>query len=224
VIPVSTRGPAGSASPPAPGPHRRKPVRRRGDSAATRSNLLESARALADSRSVPEFTVDDIASGAGVSRAAFYMHFENKLAICQEVARTSHAAFIEAVQSFERGPDLRTTILAGVRAYINGFRTDRPGMRMTFELAYAEPAVRELVHTTRNTVYGLWQIEFTRAVAAGECPPFDIPLVTRLLVGMLETFCVRTTRTAEYSGTSAADGNGAAAISELWFRALLLEG
>jgi len=222
---MNARGEAFATSPPAAPvrPRRRAPGRRRGDAAATRANLLESARALVDSRSVPEFTVDDIAAGAGVSRAAFYMHFENKLAICQEVARTSQSAFMAAVTSFERGPDLRATILAGVRAYIDGFRTDRPGMRMTFELAYAEPTVRELVHSTRTTVYGLWQVEFTRAVASGECAPFDIPLVTRLLVGMLETFCVRTTRTAEYSGTSAADGDGAAVISELWFRALLLE-
>src|SRR5262245_16411990 len=90
---------------------RRPPVRRRGDAAATRANLLGSARALADSRSVPDFTVDDIASGAGVSRAAFYLHFENKLAICEEVARTAQAAFVEAVRSFDRGPDLRSTIL-----------------------------------------------------------------------------------------------------------------
>ncbi|GLY38872.1 hypothetical protein Amsp01_048960 [Amycolatopsis sp. NBRC 101858] len=222
---MTPRGDAGSSALPAVATPagRRVPARRRGDAAATRSNLLESARALADSRPVPDFTVDDIAAGAAVSRAAFYMHFENKLAICQEVARTSQAAFVEAVRTFERGPDLRSTIRAGIQAYIGGFRTDRPGMRMTFELAYAEPVVRELVHATRTTVYGLWQIEFTRAVASGECAPFDIPLVTRLLVGMLETFCVRTTRTAEYSGTSAADGDGAAVISELWFRALLLE-
>ena len=172
---------------------------------------------------MPDFTVDDIAAGAAVSRAAFYMHFENKLAICQEVARTAQTAFIEAVQSFERGPDLRATICSGIRAYINGFRGDRPGMRMTFELAYAEFTVLELVHTIRTRVYDLWEAEFARAVAAGECSPFDVPLVTRLLVGMLETFCVRTTRTAEYSGTSAAGGDGVAVISDLWFRALQLE-
>lgn len=222
---MTARGQASSSALPtvATRPGRRAPARRRGDAAATRSNLLESARVLADTRSLPDFTVDDIATGAGVSRAAFYMHFENKQAICQEVARTSQAAFVQAVQSFERGPDLRSTILAGVQAYIDGFRTDRPGMRMTFEMAYAEPVVRELVHSTRTAVYGLWEVEFTRAVASGECASFDVPLVTRLLVGMLETFCVRTTRTAEYSSTSAADGDGAAVISELWFRALLLE-
>jgi len=214
--------PRGQATSTPPGVEAVRPRRRRGDAAATRSSLLESARALADTRSVPDFTVDDIALGAGMSRASFYLHFENKLAICEEVARTSQSAFLEAARSFERGPDLRATILAGVRAHIDGFRGDRPGMRMTYELAYAEPAVRDLVHATRTTVYDVWQSEFTAAVEAGECAAFDIPVVTRLLVGMLETFCVRTTRTTEYRDTSAADGDGASVISELWFRALRL--
>lgn len=224
---MTPRGPAvssprGSSGPEPARARRRTPTRRRGDAATTRSHLLESARALADARSVPDFTVDDVAAGAGVSRAAFYMHFENKLAICQEVAQTTQAAFLHTLRSFERGSDLRATITAGVQAYIDGYREDRPGMRMTLELAYAEPVVRELVHVTRTTVYDMWQTEFGRAVEAGECAPFDVPVITRLLVGMLETYCVRTTRTDEYAGTSAADGDGAATICELWFRALQL--
>lgn len=201
-------------------PVRRVPERRRGDGAVTRSKLLESARHLADTRSVPEFTVEDIASGAKVSRAAFYMYFENKLAICEEVARATQARFIDAVTSFERGPDIRATIRTGVRAYVDGFRSDRPGMRMTYELAYAETTIRELVHVTRTIVYRLWEHEFDRAIEAGQCPPFDVPVVSRLLVGMLETFCVRTMRTEEYQGTSAIDGDPVGTISDLWHRAL----
>lgn len=202
---------------------RRVPERRRGDAATTRLKLLESARQLADTRSVPDFTVDDIASGAEVSRAAFYLHFENKLAICEEVARTTQAGFVGKVMTFDRGTDIRLTILAGIRAYIDGFRGDRPGMRMTYELAYAEPTVRALVHNTRTAVYQLWEREFGQAVEKGQCPPFDVPVVTRLLVGMLETFCVRTMRTQEYHGTTVNDGDPVPTISELWFRSLQLD-
>ena len=182
--------------------------------------MLESARHLADTRSVPDFNVEDITSGADVSRAAFYMHFENKLAICEEVARATQAEFVEAVRAFERGPDVRSTILAGIRAYVDGFRSDRPGMRMTYELAYAESSIRALVHDTRTTVYRVWEREFTHAVRGGQIPPCDVPVVSRLLVGMLETFCVRTMRTDEYRGTSVAKGDPVPAISELWFRSL----
>lgn len=202
---------------------RRVPERRRGDAAKTRLRLLESARHLADTRSVPDFTVDDITSGAGMSRAAFYLHFENKLAICEEVARTTQAGFVGKVMTFDRGADIRATILAGIRAYVDGFRGDRPGMRMTYELAYAEPTVRELVHNTRTAVYQLWEREFAQAVEKGQCPPFDVPVVARLLVGMLETFCVRTMRTQEYRGTTADDGDPVPTISELWFRSLRLD-
>lgn len=204
-------------------PQRRVPERRRGSGAATRLKLLESARHLADTRSVPDFTVEDIATGANVSRAAFYMYFENKLAICEEVARTTQAEFVDAMRSFERGSGIRSTVLAGIHAYVDGFRGDRPGMRMTYELAYAEPSIRTLVHDTRMTVYQLWEREFGHAVETGQCPPCDVPVVSRLLVGMLETFCVRTMRTDEYRGTSVLDGDPVPTISELWFRALQVD-
>jgi AcrR family transcriptional regulator len=209
---------AGSAS-----AGRAAPVRRRRDAAATRSALLESARRLADTRAVPDFTVEDITAGAAVSRAAFYMHFDNKLAICQEVAHTTQTAFAAAARAFERGPGLRETIEAGLRAYVDGFRGDRPGMRMAYELAYSEPGVRALVHDTRTEVYAVWETEFARAADAGECPPLDVPVVARLLVGMLETFCVRTMRTAEYAGTGIDGTDPVPVIAQLWFRALRLD-
>ncbi|MFT4230245.1 MAG: TetR/AcrR family transcriptional regulator [Microbacterium sp.] len=200
---------------------RRASERRRANGAQTRSKLLESARGRADARTGPEFTVDDIAAGAGVSRAAFYVYFENKLAICEEVARTTQTAFVRSAVAFERGADLRETIEHGVGVYIRSFRDDRPGMRMVYELAYAVPEVRTLVHDVRSQVYRAWEREFDLAVATSQCEPFDVPLVSRLLVGMLETFCVRTMRTDEYRG--ALDSDPVATISTLWCRSVGVE-
>lgn len=194
---------------------------RRASSVETRAKLLESARALADSRGVPEFTVEDIAAGAGVSRAAFYMHFENKLAICEEVARATQTAFVKSALAFERGDSLRQTVEDGVATYVRSFRHDRPGMQMVYELAYAVPEVRTLVHDARSQVYRAWEREFDLAIGTGQCDPFDVPLVTRLLVGMLETYCVRTMRTEEYRGVFA-EGS-VDTISTLWCRSLGLE-
>lgn len=202
---------------------RRVPQRRRGNGAQTRSKILASARHLADTRAVPEITVEDIAAGADVSRAAVYMYFENRLAICHEVAQSTQAVFLEVATTIERLPTLRETIELGVRSYITGHRNDRPGMRMMYELSYAEQSIRDLVHELRSQVYRAWEVEFAEAVKAGQCPEFDVPVVTRLLVGMLETFCVRTMRTKEYRATSAVKGgDSAAVISELWCRALQL--
>lgn len=201
-------------------PERRVPAGRRGNSAQTRSRLLESARHLADTRSVPDFTVEDVASGAGVSRAAFYMHFDNKLAICEEVARTSQATFLAAATSFSREGGIRSVIDEGIAAYVRGFRGDRPGMRMLYELAYADSEVRTLVHDMRARMYETWESEFGTAVATKECSAFDVPLVSRLLVGMLETFCVRTTRTNEYAPTSALGSDAVETIAELWARSV----
>jgi AcrR family transcriptional regulator len=198
---------------------RRVPHRKRGNAAETRSNLIASAKRLAETKNVSDITVEDIALGANVSRAAFYMHFEHKTEICLEVAATSQTALLEAARSFERGPDLNGTIESGVRAFIEGFNRDRSGLRMLYDVNLAD---RSLVYDLRGQLYELWESEFRAGLAQAPGPQTELPIVTRLLVGMLETFCVRTMRPHDYLNTDVESIDAASLITELWRRCLQL--
>ncbi|WP_054679625.1 TetR/AcrR family transcriptional regulator [Microbacterium sp. No. 7] len=200
---------------------RRTPTQRRGSGAETRNKLLISARHLAGTRSVADITVEAITHGADVSRAAFYMYFENKSDICHEVAQNAQLAFRGRAADFTVHDDLRETIVDGTRAFVLGFRHDRPGMRMLYDLSYGEQSIRRLVHELRAETYARWTGILGDAVAAGTARQLDdVPGVTRLLCGMMETFCVRSMRTTEYRGTRMDAPRGAAQVADLWWRAV----
>jgi AcrR family transcriptional regulator len=55
--------------------------------AATRNLLADAALAAFDEKSYVDVTVDDIISAAGTSRATFYLHFNGKAAVLQELIR-----------------------------------------------------------------------------------------------------------------------------------------
>lgn len=196
------------------------PERRRGSGLETRARLVESARQLSGSQSVNEITVEGITRGAEVSRAAFYMYFENKAQICHEISRVAQATFLAGAAAFEEDPDLRSTIEQGTRAYVLSFRADRPGMRMLFDLSYSDPHIRELVHQVRHETYARWTRILSDAVDSGDSRPLEAPGIARLLCGMMETFCVRSMRTDEYRGTGLDAPRGASEIADLWWRAI----
>lgn len=60
-----------------PGVRRRKPSK--GD--RTSQAILDSAVELLAERDISEITIDELASGAGISRSAFYFHFESREAV-----------------------------------------------------------------------------------------------------------------------------------------------
>ncbi len=62
---------------------KRKDVRRH----ATRERLLSAARSLFFSQNYFELSIDDIAKAAGLSRAAFYLHYPDKEAILVDIVR-----------------------------------------------------------------------------------------------------------------------------------------
>lgn len=57
------------------------------ESEATRSYILDATCDLLRDRGYPHFSVDDIATKAGVSRATVYVHFGSKSGVLQAVAR-----------------------------------------------------------------------------------------------------------------------------------------
>jgi len=199
---------------------RRTPDRRRGSGAETRSNLIRSTRVLAENKLIADITVDDITRGANVSRAAFYMYFQSKFDICQEIARAAQAGFLANVREFDRGPDVNATIEHGIDHYITLFRGDRPGLRLMYELSYLEDSIREVVHEMRDQIFEFWEDRLREAIRKKEYRPFDVPVMTRLLVDTLDTYCVRTMRTEEYDKTGIDDATAARLIAKIWQRTL----
>src|ERR1700722_3226888 len=70
---------SGGEQPPPAASGARRPVRRKGD--RTGQAILAATEALLADRHLSEITVDEIAKGAGISRSAFYFHYESREAV-----------------------------------------------------------------------------------------------------------------------------------------------
>lgn len=81
-------------------------VRRRGPTKGDRTSqaILDTAERLLTERDLGSITIDDLASGAGISRSAFYFHFESREAVLYLLAdRVLNELFESAEVWMSRG-------------------------------------------------------------------------------------------------------------------------
>jgi AcrR family transcriptional regulator len=111
---------AASSSGPASGKPRRGTLREEQKN-FTRKRLLESAVQVFEERGFDDATVDEIAAGAGASRATFYLHFKSKAdivdALVEQIApdvEAYYSALDEALTSGSR-EDIRNWIKDDLR-------------------------------------------------------------------------------------------------------------
>jgi AcrR family transcriptional regulator len=107
----------------------------------TRHRLLESARDVFSTKGYVNATVDDIAAGAGASRATFYLHFSSKLEILFEVS----AAVTEDTTQYYAGLDealadaSRASLRSAIDRIISWFEEHSGLMQAWGEAAMVEP-------------------------------------------------------------------------------------
>lgn len=111
----------------------------------TRERLLAGARAAFDSKGYAATTIDDVAGFAGVTRATFYLHFDNKAELLGElIAEVGR-------QTREINDRLAVVVARGDRASIAGWldeafdfwETVRPSAMAEEEAAAIEPRIRQ---------------------------------------------------------------------------------
>jgi AcrR family transcriptional regulator len=92
---------APSAQPETAGPQPPAPSRRELNKAATRQAITDAALALLRSRGPGNFTVEDIADAAGISRRTFFNYFSSTEAA---LASVTHGFLDNAIQQFKLRP------------------------------------------------------------------------------------------------------------------------
>jgi AcrR family transcriptional regulator len=128
-----------------PGVKRRQAALRKGDT--TELALLASLERLLDERPLTDIGIDEIAAGAGVSRATFYSYFPSKtaaLTVCAhrfiELIAEDAAAFAEAVHARADGDRIKDA----ARPMMVQARDHFPVLRAVIEAAHQEEEPRAL--------------------------------------------------------------------------------
>lgn len=167
--------------------------RKRSKGDLTSQAILDTAEHLLETKPLAEIAVDELTSGAGISRSTFYFHFESREAVLYALSeRVAEGLYDSAALWLRRGSEPpEDSIRRAIAATVSLWRAHGPVLRAavrardTSELmrGFWSVVARKFVDSTAT------QIEIEReAGVAIPGPPTERALAT-VLVSMNETMC-----------------------------------
>ena len=195
--------------------------RKRSKGDLTSQAILDTAERLLETKSLDEIAVDELTSGAGISRSTFYFHFESREAVLYALSeRVVEGLYDNAALWLRRGSEPpEDSIRRAIAGTVSLWRAHGPVLRA---------AVR--ARDTSELVRGFWsgvarkfidstatQIEIERdAGVAVPGPPTARSLAT-VLVSMNETMCYNLSLSRK---SAARDREVVDTLTAVWLRSV----
>jgi TetR/AcrR family transcriptional regulator, ethionamide resistance regulator len=183
--------------------------------------LQATERLMADGFAFTELSVDRLATEAGISRATFYIYFEDKrqllLKLTQQVfAELSEAANLWWDVAVRRNPDdARRAITEIIAAY----RRHQAVITALNEMATYDSTVAETYQDQMNGISAKGKVTIERGIADGVIAPLPSFETASALTWMVERVCHQMVR----YGPPEDDDRIAEALTEIAWRAWHLE-
>jgi AcrR family transcriptional regulator len=192
---------------------------RKGD--RTGQAILDTVAGLLDDRQISEITVDEIARGAGISRSAFYFHYDSREAVLLALSERLHEQlYLCGAAWFRRGDESPAEALhRAVSMTIALWRQHGPILRAGIRARDTDPRLYTFWAGTGRRFFTAVAEHIDRERAAGLAVPGP-PTAKRLaalLVNMNEQACIH------YSMTPHTDNGDAEVIEALcavWMRSV----
>jgi TetR/AcrR family transcriptional regulator, ethionamide resistance regulator len=184
--------------------------------------LLEATeRLMGDGFTFTELSVDRLATAAGISRATFYIYFEDKRQLLLQLTRQVFTELGEAAAlwwdvSEQRDPD---NARRAIRQIIAVYRKHQVVITAVNELASYDAVVAETYKAILDGISERGKAALDRAVAEGGAPPVRTWETASALVWMVERMCNQMVR---YSPPEQ-DDQMAEALTEIAWRVWYLE-
>ncbi|MCV7424111.1 TetR/AcrR family transcriptional regulator [Mycobacterium yunnanensis] len=187
-----------------------------------RQLLDATERLMADGASFTELSVDRLATEAGISRASFYVYFEDKGHLLRRLAGQVFDDLATAAErwwsvSGRRDP---ADVLAAMTALVSTYRHHQPLLVALNEMAGYDAAVG----TTYREILATIATRLTAVIAEGQRDgsirqELSAPMAATSLTWMVERTCQQNLPEAPESG----DGELAATLTQIVWGALYLE-
>jgi len=144
---VSTKGPEGSKEP----ERRRNP-----DKATRRQEILQAARDVFGKHGYHAAKVEDIVHAAGVARGTFYLYFEDKRAIFEEIVDRLLVRFGMSISRVDVAGDVTDQVRANIRRIVHLLLEDKLTTKMLLSDAHGvDPAFDRKIHSFFEQVRAL---------------------------------------------------------------------
>lgn len=149
--------------------------KKKAQGAETKKKLYEAAEKLFAQRDFTEVSVEDITDEVGITKGAFYVHFESKDALIAVLiadyaarADADYKAFLEALPSDTPAPEL----LLALTQKIADELTDTIGyenMKKVYQMLLVGAVDTEPVKGYHRDLYTLFHDILKRGISRGEC-------------------------------------------------------
>jgi len=197
----------------------RRPGQRKGD--RTGQAIRDVTAALLADRPLSEITVDEIAKGAGLSRSAFYFHYESREAVLYALTeQLTEQLYTSGTAWFRRTDESATDALhRAVTQTVALWRKHGPVLRASVRARDTDPRMREFWNAAgRRFIDAVAaQIERERAAGLAVAGPPSARRLASLLVWMNEQACVNHSLTRR---SSKADAEFIEALCAVWSRSV----
>lgn len=201
---------------------RKEPSTRERRRAEIEQQLLEATeRLMADGFAFTELSVDRLATEAGISRATFYIYFEDKRQLLLRLTRQVFAELAAAAALWwdvaeRRNPgDARLAVGQIVATY----RRHQAVITAMIEMATYDTVVAQTYQELMNDVAATGRRALERGIAAGAIPPVTSPETASALTWMVERVCHQMVRYAPPED----DDRFVEVLAEIAWRAWYLE-
>lgn len=176
---------------------------------------------MASGLSFTELSVDRLATEAGISRATFYIYFEDKRQLLMDLTRQVTAELGEAAALWFNVAELRDpeTARRSLREIVRVYRQHQAVLGALVELASYDPVVAEAQTALVHGVAGQAKTALDRAVASGVTGPAHGWEMSCALAWMIERTCHQLVRNSPPESDDAI----AAALTEIVWRTWYLE-
>lgn len=187
----------------------------------TQQLLEATGRLMAAGLSFTELSVDRLATEAGISRATFYIYFEDKRQLLLELTRQVTAEMGAAAALWFDVAEQPTAEIArrSVRQIIAVFRQHQAVLTAMAELASYDPVVAEAHMAIVHAIAGQAKAALERAVAGGAAAPAHSWETSCALTWMIERTCQQMVR----NSPPEADDAITEALTEIVWRTWYLE-
>lgn len=184
--------------------------------------LLEATeRLMADGFSFTELSVDRLAAAAGISRATFYIYFEDKRQLLLKLTRQVFAELSAAANLWwdvteRRDPDDGRR---AIREIIAAYRRHQAVITAANEMATYDATVAQTYRELMDDIAAKGKLAIERAIASGMAPAVHSFETANALTWMVERMCHQVVRYAPPED----DQRMADALTEIVWRAWYLE-
>ncbi|MDX8034363.1 TetR/AcrR family transcriptional regulator [Lentzea sp. BCCO 10_0856] len=195
--------------------------RKRSKGDLTSQAILDTAEQLLETRALDDIAVDELTSGAGISRSTFYFHFESREAVLLALSeRITDSLYDSAVLWLRRGSEPPAdSIRRAIAGTVALWRAHGPVLRA---------AVR--ARDTSELVRGFWsgvarrfiessatQIEIEREAGVALPGPPTARALATVLISMNESMCYRLSLSRK---SAARDREVVDTLTAVWLRAV----